>query len=750
MLPVQTIKYKATDSGEMINLVVPSAYEVWDGVYQRNPKAVRDYAARIQTTARRTDTAVQGALAALTQPALGSDQEHADRAAQRTASTDGDEWPTPEIGTPPPLWHQQNLVRITHTPIYGGLPGYRVHTSGVAEDLLGLLAYPLPGSTEITHTWAPARQLRDRARILELAAKGLDVTSKNADFLVEYFAAFAGANQHVRPALIADRLGYYEVPAHLAPDRPITEQLQGPRQAAWLLSDTFLGPDVVEVDVRNRSAVQRAYHVSKGRFESHEAAAEGWRAFISEFMALPGIQGALVRTALGAAHLAPIMSVLGQYPMFVHYHGLKSRGKSSLAVLACSAFGDTRKGAILQTMNATLIGVTDMLVHEVSHLPVIFDETMVSGATPGDSQQFVMSVTQGVERRVSRMVRQQVENRSYSTVVFTTGEHPLIGVDYGGQSKRVIEIQLTKENSLPDAYNRRVYAWLAHEGAWGHCGRSFLSKLRPTMETVEQRARYATMRGEFSNHLFEATQDRGLSDMLGSIAVTEYLLLCLEFGYTPEAARQLALADAMEVYQRCIRVTREMTDRPIHERFIDALRQDISANKKHYANVNTEEGRIRAREGVSANVPFKAFQNGSELIFFTTGFDTLCKDVLHLSSNAVLRELREHGYLVTSPSSAQYGVTRQIKDILISARYYVLRIDRALGDEGLDGLGSAGSSVPPPATETPVAPFLPHEDEAIADESLDDAMRRLADAAVVYDTDEIPAVNADDDDAIDY
>lgn len=734
MLPKQTIEL----NGQLLN--VPDTVEIWDGAYLRNPKAVQAYFARLAQHTRHGTQSVSDAITALHRPALGSDQAIADHAADVTRGVSGDEWPTAVVGQPPPVSHLPNLIRVTHTPTYGGIPAYKVSVSDLGDELQALVAFCRPGTNDITHMYVPARTLRDRNRILALADKGLDVTTGNADKLVEMFAAFAGANQHITPALVAERLGYYEVPAQISPDMPVDTQLRGPREAGWLLSDLFVGPQVVEVDNRSHTALQKAYRPNKGRFETHEEAAKAWRDFVStNYLWLDGVQGALVRFTFGAAHLAPIMRVLGQYSMIVHFHGLKSKGKSSGAMLACSSFGDPRKGAITQTMNGTMIGTAEIFAHEVSDLPVLLDETMTNKAL--DSQEFVMTLTQGVERRRSRLVTAApTQNRSYNTVIFTTGEHPLIGTDYGGQSKRVIEIQLTSTTALSDTLNRRVYDWINHEGVWGYCGRSYLQKLQRTMRTLEDRARYAVLRQEFSNILFDKFRDRGLSDMMGAVAVAEYLLLSLEFGVAPEEARERALKDMELVYTSCVRITREETDRPIHERFLETLRQDIFANPSHYADVGTDEGRERARHGVSATVPFTAFKHGTELIFFNEGFTRLCMEKLNLKHGTVLRELREHKILVGDAESGQYGVQRQVKSVLPAARYYVVNYLKVFSATEAPSL--SGSTVTSPAVNLS---SLPHGAQAVSDVDLDAVLDDLADMDVDYgEIDEIPCANSDD------
>ncbi|RMH40715.1 MAG: DUF927 domain-containing protein [Gammaproteobacteria bacterium] len=182
--------------------------------------------------------------------------------------------------------------------------------------------------------------------------------------------------------------------------------------------------------------------------------------------------GTHVRFAIAAALAAPVMQLAGVQSGGFHFHGVTSRGKTSLLQTAASAWGNGADPAIqggsdayIQRWNATRNGLEGMAA-SFNDLPLVIDEI-----GEGDSRDFgriIYSVMAGTGKSRATRTGAIAKRRAWRVLVLSAGEIAVSAfVEHaaGGQLVRLVDIsadQIFPDGDAVDSIKRACasnYGW---------------------------------------------------------------------------------------------------------------------------------------------------------------------------------------------------------------------------------------------------------------------------------------------------
>lgn len=187
---------------------------------------------------------------------------------------------------------------------------------------------------------------------------------------------------------------------------------------------------------------------------------------------------------IAASFAAPILSIVGALPFFVHLWGVDSgTGKTVGLMAAASVWGNPALGSYIQTFNATQVG-HERTAAFLNHLPMCIDELQLTKDSHGRSNFDVYQLAQGVGRARGKRSGGIEQTPTWSTCFLTTGESPIFGNSAGaGAVNRVIDIECTAGDAVIKD-GQRISGVLKQN--YGFAGPIFVEKLYSSEKVLQQ------------------------------------------------------------------------------------------------------------------------------------------------------------------------------------------------------------------------------------------------------------------------
>lgn len=277
--------------------------------------------------------------------------------------------------------------------------------------------------------------------IVELADRGLPITSEKARHVVKYLGDLEAANMDTLPvARSVERMGWV-----------------GPRSfIPQLAGDVILDPP------EGSEGMANAYH-EEGSFDAWKAQADEIRQ-----------SHPLARFMLAAA-LAPVMlRDLRQRVFILHFWGQSRGGKTAAMKLALSAWGEPE--ALMATFNTTSVGM-ERMAGFYNDLPMGVDERQVVSSSKGGQgmiEQLVYMLGAGKGRVRGSKGGGLQATQGWRTIVLTSGEEPISrSASHTGVITRALEIWGTPIGNEEAA--REVHRTIGRN--YGFAGPEFVRKL---------------------------------------------------------------------------------------------------------------------------------------------------------------------------------------------------------------------------------------------------------------------------------
>ena len=250
------------------------------------------------------------------------------------------------------------------------------------------------------------KAISNRADILSLANRGLEVNCMNAGEMAKYFAQLIALNQKSIP---------------FKKSRAVL---------GWCGNRAFLPyDDEICIDGNDVNGEICRHVRPKGELQA-------WLDYVGELRrnSLP------FRLCIAASFASPLIELVGENPFVFHLWGGTGSGKTVALMGAMSIWGDPAPGRMLRTMNMTPNSMMTTAA-TLKNIPFGGDELQTIKDNWSNYDRLVMQITEGIER--GRMKYDRVnETRNWKCAFLFTGEEPCTKNDSGGGAKnRVIEIE---------------------------------------------------------------------------------------------------------------------------------------------------------------------------------------------------------------------------------------------------------------------------------------------------------------------
>ena len=379
-----------------------------------------------------------------------------------TKTPDTAELVEPDIDERPPASHRKYLERIALKPVWVAGTGI---TDGTMPEAVVQLAWLLDDVVQAR--WFGMADISDTKRLVDLSKFGVPSSSENARELVAYLTRAARlVSITCAGSVLISRCGWRD-----------TKEGKG-----FLLGDTWYGSGRVVSDPRGAN-------VKYAKALRPAGDADVWLDWVRKVYE----ESWAARFTLSASCGALLLHLLDERSWFLYHWGGSTRGKSALAQFCTSIYG--KPEILTGSFNRTLNSVTGIF-RQINDMPVTFDELQVAGDL--DTSQVIYSVcTERSKERAGRDGSLLNDQEAWKTVLFMTGEKPVVEKDLGGQANRGFQFNVPIFDKLGDG--AVLYA-AAHEH-YGHGARvlvpylvqkvngdpGYISKLRETFKILSER-----------------------------------------------------------------------------------------------------------------------------------------------------------------------------------------------------------------------------------------------------------------------
>lgn len=356
------------------------------------------------------------------------------------------------------IWESTDWGIYRETPM-GGREYACAHPIMPVERLVNIdtnevkikLAYKRSGRDKRWLTTIVGKDIISTARsITTLATQGISVTSSTASTLVDYLNDMENLNYDLIPeSKSIGRLGY--------------------------IKGYGFSPYVPDLVFDGEASFKNLYDTIKA-----EGSIGAWYDAIMECRRM----SVTAKILIAASFAAPILSIVGSLPFFVHLWGVDSgTGKTVGLMAAASIWGNPAVGSFIQTFNATQVG-HERTAAFLNHLPMCIDELQLTKDSHGRSNFDVYQLAQGVGRSRGKRTGGIEQTPTWSTCFLTTGESPIYGEASGaGAINRVLNIECTAgEAVIKDG--QRISGILKQN--YGHAGPIFVEKLYSSEKMLQQ------------------------------------------------------------------------------------------------------------------------------------------------------------------------------------------------------------------------------------------------------------------------
>ena len=293
-------------------------------------------------------------------------------------------------------------------------------------------------------TIVPRSDVANKAKIVGLADKGIEVTSGTANFLVNYISDMVNWNPDTLP------------------------QVASVGHMGWIAGGEFVPySDSVQPDFGDQFGVLLKALEPKGTLQE-------WYKIVCPLLKSP-----YMRMTIAASLASVLISPLQALPFVFHLWGGTNAGKTVALMVAASIWGNP-KGKLVDTMNNTINYIMEKAAILYS-VPFFGDELQTIKEANGTYDKLIYQVTGQANRGRLRANGTMGRRLSWQNSFLFTGEEPITQSNSGGGAiNRVIELECT-EKIIQDG-NGTV---AAITDCYGVLGPAFIERVKQSQATTK-------------------------------------------------------------------------------------------------------------------------------------------------------------------------------------------------------------------------------------------------------------------------
>ena len=428
---------------------------------------------------------------------------------------------------------------------------------------------------------ADAGVVSSQTAVVSLAARGVIVNSATAKHLIRY---------------IGDILSMNRIPL-----------IRSISRLGWVDNDfvPYCGKYIYDGDDDYRSTFEAV---------REHGTAEVWKAYAHDCCVFSGI----CRLILAASCASALVKPLRINSFVVHLWGGTGVGKTVALMMAASVWGDPSQGALLQSLNATKVGLERKMgfLHDI---PLFGDELQIIKDKFDNYDQLIMFLTEGSGRNRGTASGGIERTLTWSNLLLSTGEEPITqSTSGGGARNRCVEIQC--ENPIFSDGHQAASVFRDH---YGFLGKEFLKAMDDGRLTQSYDGYYAEMvKKDTTEKQAMAmaailTADQYMAEILGLDpvdidAMARHMTKASEVDVTARAYEWVCnwIAEHNENFQRgsllswgriddtCVMINRNVLDREMNEAGF-SLNSCLSSWAEKGLIIKSPDGRYRHKSTVN-------------------------------------------------------------------------------------------------------------------------------------------------------
>ena len=302
----------------------------------------------------------------------------------------------------------------------------------------------------------------NKSNIVQLADRGILVTSESAKDLVKYLSDTIALNAQ-------------EIPLYRSIDR-----------LGWIEEDFIPYNESVKYD---GDIDFKSIYDNVREFGSYDV----WLEHIKELR-----KDINIRLMLAASFASPLIELVGALPFILHLWGTTGFGKTVSLMVASSVWGNPEMGCLTRTMNMTANAMARTSAF-LYNIPFCADELQQIKTNWNTYDALIMYLTEGIDRGRAKAKGGVEITKTWRNSFIFTGEEPITkGASGGGVKNRVIEVECEEKIIKDGNYTANLV-----KANYGHAGKQFIAFLKHLLKDNPQiiKERYKT----FFKGILEAT-----------------------------------------------------------------------------------------------------------------------------------------------------------------------------------------------------------------------------------------------------
>lgn len=217
------------------------------------------------------------------------------------------------------------------------------------------------------------------------------------------------------------------------------------------------------------------------------------------------------RFLIASSCASVLVKLLGINSFVVHFWGGTGVGKTVGLMLAASVWGDPNQGALLQSLNATKVGLERKMAF-LHDIPLFGDELQIIKDKFDNYDQLIMFLTEGSGKSRGTAAGGIDRTLTWNNILISSGEEPITQPMSGGGAKnRCIEVQC--EKAMFEDPNQAANAFRDHHG---FLGKEFL-------EAIKDGKLRDSYNGYFFEMLKKDTTDKQAMAMAAILTADQYM-----------------------------------------------------------------------------------------------------------------------------------------------------------------------------------------------------------------------------------
>ena len=288
--------------------------------------------------------------------------------------------------------------------------------------------------------------ISNRASIISLADRGIQVNSNNAGTLISYLSDILSLNNK---------------------KIPVTKSIN---RLGWIDNDfiPFVDNYKYDGDISFKSAYESIK--TQGDYEL-------WKEHIKNLRS----KSKVLKIIMAASFASPLVDILGTLPFIVHLWGCTDTRKTVATMVAMSIWGDPSMGKLIKTLNSTVLAMS-RYASFMHNLPVAYDELQIIRSKYKSFDEIIMQLTEGIDRGLGRADGGIQIQGTWKNIFLFTGEEPITKEYSGGGAKnRVLEIEATTKIIDDGVLTANLV-----KCNYGHATREFIDNLPPREEIIKR------------------------------------------------------------------------------------------------------------------------------------------------------------------------------------------------------------------------------------------------------------------------